>query len=64
MVRDFVVVCKGCHENIAASIQNLPDDWIIEACPFCGERRHYLPQEIFRGRLSHKYMANRVRRGA
>ncbi len=33
--RDFVVTCKGCRENIAASIETLPDDWIIEACPFC-----------------------------
>jgi hypothetical protein len=39
--RDFVVTGKGCHKNIAASIQTLPDDWIIEACPFCGERRRY-----------------------
>jgi len=62
--RDFVIVCKGCRENIAASIQTLPDDWIIESCPFCGERRRYLPQEIFRGRISHKYTARRVHHGA
>jgi hypothetical protein len=42
----------------------MPDDWIIEICPFCKETRRYLPQEIFRGRLSHKYAALRVRRGA
>ncbi len=46
MLSDFVVTCKGCRENIAASIQTLPDDWIIEACPFCGERRRYLPKRF------------------
>jgi hypothetical protein len=60
----FVVTCKGCRENLAAHIQTMPDDWIIESCPFCQETRRYLPAEIFRGRISHKYMGLKVRRGA
>ncbi|AXC10166.1 hypothetical protein ACPOL_0805 [Acidisarcina polymorpha] len=60
---DFVITCKRCSENLAARIQTMPDDWIIETCPFCLETRRYLPQEIFRGRISHKYAALRVRRG-
>jgi hypothetical protein len=61
---DFVVACKGCRENIAARIQTMPDDWIIETCPFCLETRRYLPQEIFRGRISYRYARLKMRREA
>jgi hypothetical protein len=61
---DFVVACKGCRENIAARIETMPDDWIVETCPFCLETRRYLPQEIFRGRISYRYARLRVRREA
>jgi hypothetical protein len=61
---DFVVTCKRCRENIEARIRTMPDDWIVETCPFCLETRRYLPQDIFRGRLSYKYAALTVRRGA
>lgn len=61
---DFVVSCKGCHENIAARVETMPDDWIVETCPFCMETRRYLPQEIFLGRLSYRYARLKVRRGA
>ena len=57
----FVIVCKGCHENIPAPVETLPDDWIIAACPLCGQKRRYLPAEIFQGRLSHQVVAQRVR---
>jgi len=46
-----------------ARVLTMPDDWVIEVCPFCAERRRYLPQEIFRGRLSHKYASLKVSRG-
>ncbi len=52
-VCDFTVQCKGCGENIPAPVMTMPDTWIIAECPLCGERRSYLPPEIFRGRLSH-----------
>ena len=61
---DFVVTCKGCHENLTTQIQTMPDDWIVETCPFCLETRRYLRQEIFRGRISHKYSRMRVPRRA
>lgn len=51
---DFTIRCKGCGENIPAPVATMPDSWIIAECPLCGERRAYLPPEIFRGRLSHK----------
>ena len=50
---DFTVQCKGCGENIPAPVMTMPDYWIIAECPLCGQRRSYLPPEIFRGRLSH-----------
>lgn len=49
---DFTVCCRGCGENIPAPVGTMPDSWIVAACPLCGERRRYLPPEIFRGRLS------------
>ena len=49
---DFTVRCKGCGENIPAPVQTMPDTWIAAVCPICGERRYYLPMDIFRGRLS------------
>ena len=42
---------QGVHENIPAPVETLPDDWIIAACPLCGQKRRYLPAEIFQGRL-------------
>jgi hypothetical protein len=48
----FVIVSKGCHENIAARVETLPDDWVIATCPLCGQKRRYLPAEILQGRLS------------
>jgi len=50
---DYTVRCKRCGENIPAPVQTMPDTWIIAICPLCGERRYYLPTDIFRGRLSH-----------
>jgi hypothetical protein len=57
----FVIACKGCHENIPAPVETLPDDWIIAACPLCGLKRRYLPAEIFQGKLSHQVAVQRVR---
>jgi hypothetical protein len=50
---DFTIRCKGCGENIPAPVLTLPDTWIVAACPLCGQKRRYLPSEIFRGNLSH-----------
>jgi hypothetical protein len=57
----FVIACKGCHENIPAPVETLPDDWIIAVCPLCGQKRRYLPAEIFQGKLSHQVAVRRVR---
>ena len=26
----------------------MPDSWVVALCPLCGERRAYLPADIFR----------------
>jgi hypothetical protein len=57
----ILIVCKGCHENIPAPVETLPDDWTIAACPLCGQGRRYLPAEIFQGRLSHQVVERRAR---
>jgi hypothetical protein len=38
----------------------MPDSWIIAECPLCGEKRRYLPADIFRGRLSSRLMQKSV----
>jgi rRNA maturation protein Nop10 len=53
-VCDYTLRCKGCGENIAAPVETMPDTWIVADCPLCGERRRYLPPDIFRGRLSYR----------
>ena len=58
---DYVVRCKGCSENIPAPVETMPSSWIIAWCPLCGERRYYLPTDIFRGRLSYRLNRKPVR---
>jgi hypothetical protein len=48
----FLIVCKGCQQNIPAPVQTLPGSWIVAECPLCGEKRRYLPADIFQGQLS------------
>jgi hypothetical protein len=56
-IHPFVIICKGCRQNIPAPVQTMPDSWIVADCPLCRERRRYLPAEIFQGRLSHQLEA-------
>ena len=58
---DFAVRCKGCGESIPAPVLTMPDTWIVADCPLCGERRAYLPNDIFRGRLSFRLTRKPVR---
>jgi hypothetical protein len=51
-VCDLTVCCKRCGQNIPAPVETMPDSWIVAHCPLCGEKRRYLPSEIFRGRIS------------
>lgn len=56
---DFMVRCKKCGECVPAPVRTMPDSWIVARCPLCGEIRHYLPSEIFRGKLSYKLSSKR-----
>ena len=58
-VCDYTVRCKGCSENIPAPVETMPDTWIIAKCPLCGDRRAYLPPDIFRGRLSQRLLTRK-----
>jgi hypothetical protein len=60
-IHPFVIICKGCQRNISAPVQTLPDSWIVADCQLCGEKRRYLPADIFRGRLSHDLLAKSQR---
>ncbi len=51
-VRDFTIFCKGCGANIPAPVETMPASWIVAQCPLRGDKRRYLPGDIFRGRLS------------
>jgi hypothetical protein len=55
----FVIVCKGCQQNIPAPFETMPDSWIIADCSLCGARCRYLPADIFQGRLSHAMLGKR-----
>jgi hypothetical protein len=60
-VCDFAVHCKGCGENIPAQVMTMPDYWIVAGWPPCGERRVYVPSDIFPGRLSFWLMHSQPR---
>ncbi len=47
--------------RLALPVETMPDNWIVAACPLCGQRRRYLPSEIFRGSLSHKFLGGQHR---
>jgi hypothetical protein len=53
---DYTVSCKSCRENIPAPVETMPSSWIVATCPLCGDRRRYLPCDIFRGRLSFRVL--------
>jgi len=58
-----VIACKGCQQNIPAPVETVPDTWIVAECPLCGQKRRYLPAEIFQGRLSPELVAKLRRAG-
>jgi endogenous inhibitor of DNA gyrase (YacG/DUF329 family) len=54
----FVVECKRCRRDVPARVTEFPFQPIVVPCPLCGDRRHYLPAEVFLGR-SH-YLVTRL----
>ena len=45
----------GTMLTIPAPVGTMPDSWMVTDCPLCGKRRRYLPTDIFKGKLSHKF---------
>jgi hypothetical protein len=39
----------------------LPDSWIVAEYPLCGEKRWYLPEDIFLDLLSHDLLMKALR---
>jgi rRNA maturation endonuclease Nob1 len=59
----FVVECKRCRRNVAAGVQEFPFQSIVVFCPLCGERRQYLPSDVYLGRLN-QLVAKQARIGS
>jgi hypothetical protein len=46
----FVVACKKCRRDVPTGVGEFPFQSIVVECPLCGEKRRYLPSEVFLGR--------------
>ena len=49
--KTFVVACKKCRRDVPTGVAEFPFKSIIVECALCGEKRRYLPSEIFLGRI-------------
>ena len=49
--KTFVVACKKCRRDVPTGVGEFPFPSIVVECPLCGEKRRYLPSEIFLGRV-------------
>jgi hypothetical protein len=47
--KTFVVVCKKCRRDVPTGVAEFPFQSIIMECALCGEKRRYLPSEVFLG---------------
>jgi RNase P subunit RPR2 len=50
----FLVACKKCRRDVPTGVAEFPFQSIIVECTLCGEKRRYLPSEIFLGRIDQK----------
>jgi hypothetical protein len=57
----FVFECKLCRREVPAGVASFPFQSIVADCLLCGERRRYLPSEVFLGKL-HALVAKQVRK--
>jgi RNase P subunit RPR2 len=47
--KTFVIACKKCRRDVTTGVTEFPFQSIVIECPLCGEKRRYLPSEIFLG---------------
>jgi len=48
--KQFVVTCKLCYCDVPSGAREFPFRPIFVECSLCGEKRQYLPSEVFLGR--------------
>jgi len=60
--KTFVVACKKCCRDVATGVAEFPFQSIIVECALCGEKRRYLPSEVFLG-LVDQLVARQKRAG-
>jgi len=58
--KTFVVACKKCRRDVPTGAGEFPFQSIVVECPLCGEKRRYLPSEVFLGRVDQ--LVNRQKR--
>jgi len=58
--KTFVVACKKCRRDVPTGVSDFPFQSIVVECPLCGEKRRYLPSEVFLGRADQ--LVNRQKR--
>ena len=58
--KTLVVACKKCRRDISTGAAKFPFQSIVVECPLCGEKRRYLPSEVFLGRVDQ--LVNRQKR--
>jgi hypothetical protein len=49
----FVVTCKRCRRDVPSGLTKFPFQSIVVDCPLCGEKRRYIPSEVFLGKPDH-----------
>ena len=59
--RQFVVTCKLCQRDVPAGVESFPFQSTVVNCSLCGERRQYLPSEVFLGK-PHGPVAKQLRK--
>jgi hypothetical protein len=51
--KQFVVTCKRCRRDVPTGLNEFPFQSIAVECQLCGEKRRYLPSEVFLGKPDH-----------
>ena len=60
--KTFVAACKKCRRDVPTGVAEFPFQSIIVECALCGEKRRYLPSEVFLG-LVDQLVARQKRAG-
>jgi len=61
--KTFVIAFKKCRREVPTGVGEFPFQSIVVECPLCGDRRRYLPSEVFLGRVD-QLVSRQKRAGA